>query len=147
MCIRDRDNTIKEKIDFLVGGLESLLKVIDEVDYHSRENIMNYLKTEKPQLYEKVKKMIISFEDIPGFPDQSLQLILREMKTESLAKVLKGAPREITDKIFSNMSTGAVSLLKEEIEYGRPLTEEQIEDERRKMIELVKNMEKEVQRV
>lgn len=137
------DNTIKEHIDFLVGGLDSLLKVLDEVDYHSRENILNYLKTEKPQLYEKVKKAIITFDDIPDFPNEALQLILREMKTENLAKVLRGAPREITDKIFSNMSTGAVSLLKEEIEYGRPLTEDQLEEERRKMIDIIKKLENE----
>ncbi|MFH1283142.1 MAG: tetratricopeptide repeat protein [bacterium] len=136
------DSTIKERIDFLVGGLDSLLKVLDEVDYHSRENILNYLKMEKPQLYEKVKKATISFDDIPNFPNQSLQIILRELKTESLAKALRGASREITDKVFTNMSTGAVSLLKEEIEYGRALTDDQIEDERRKIIEVIKNLER-----
>lgn len=137
------DKEIKEKIDFLVGGLGSLLKVLDEIDIETKNNIMSYLEQEKPELYEMVRKAILTFDDIPSFPDQALQIILREVKTESLAKALRNAPQEVVNKIFHNMSSGASALIKEEMEYGRPLTPEQIEDERKKILDIIRSLEKE----
>jgi flagellar motor switch protein FliG len=136
------DTEIKEKIDFLVGGLDSLLKVLDDVDMETKNNIMNYLEQEKPELHEMVKKSILSFEDIPVFPDPALQIIVRELKTESLARALRNAPQDIIQKFVSNMSSGAAALLKEEMEYGRPLTPEQIDDERKKILDTIKILER-----
>lgn len=136
------DKEIKEKIDYLVGGLDNLLQVLDEVDIDTKNNIMEYLEQEKPELYEMVKKATLSFDDIPNFPDQALQTILRELKTESFARAMRNAPQEVFNKIFNNMSSGASALLKEEMEYGRPLTQEQIEDERKKVLDIIKTLER-----
>ena len=50
------------------------------------------------------------------------------------------------DAISNNYTVnaqGAVTLLKEEMEFGRPVTDDQIEEERRKIIDMVKVMETE----
>jgi len=137
------DNEIKQKIDFLVGGIDQLLKVIEKIDRQTRDNILEYLKNEKPDLYEKVRKHIFLFEDVLNIPDQVLQVIIRELKIENIARALRNAPQEIVNKFFSNMSAGAVSLVKEEMEFGRPLTPEQIEEERDNIIATVKKLESE----
>jgi len=72
-----------------------------------------------------------------------MQLIIRELKTSSLAKALQGAPREIADKFFANMSVGAQAMLKEEMGLGRELVGEEIEEERKKIIDVVKRLENE----
>jgi flagellar motor switch protein FliG len=136
------DGQMKEKIDFVIGGLDHLLKVLDKVDSQTLDNILDYLKNEKPDLYEKVKKFIITFEDIPTFPDIAMQVVIRELKSESLARGLRNAPPDILEKFFTNMSVSAAAMLKEEMEYGRPATEEEINDERKKIVELVKTLEK-----
>ncbi|MFN3966216.1 MAG: FliG C-terminal domain-containing protein [Endomicrobiia bacterium] len=137
------DNEIKQKIDFLVGGIDQLLKVIEKVDRQTRENILEYLKNEKPDLYDKVRKHIFLFEDTLNMPDQALQVVIRELKIENIARALRNAPQEIVNKFFSNMSAGAVSLVKEEMEFGRPLTPEQIEEERDNIVATVKRLENE----
>jgi len=139
--IRSLDMEIKEKIDFLVGGLHSLLKVLDEVNSTSRDNILEYLKNERPRLYEKVRHYILMFDDIINFPDQAMQIIVRELRTENLAKALQGASPDITNKVFNNMSKGAMALLKEEMEFSRALTPDQITDERQKILNTVKSLE------
>jgi flagellar motor switch protein FliG len=137
------DNYIKEKIEFLIGGIFHLLEVLDQVDKVSQNNILDYLRNEKPELYEKVRKFIIMFEDIPEFPDQAMQVVIRELKTQDLARGLRNASPEIMNKFFANMSANATAILKEEMEYGRPLTEPEIEEERRKIMNTIKQMEKE----
>lgn len=137
MCI---DADIKEKIDFVIGGLDALLGVLEEVDGQTRENILEYLKVNRPAVYGKIRSAIISFDDIPAFSNQAMQIIIRELKVENMARSLRGASPEILNKFMENMSQGAAALLKEEMEYGAPVSSEQIDDERHKIVELIKRL-------
>ncbi|MBI4376896.1 MAG: tetratricopeptide repeat protein [Elusimicrobia bacterium] len=137
------DTDIKENVDFVVGGMERLTAMLDEVDVNTRNNILNYLKNEKPLIYEQVRKHILVFEDVVGFPDRDMQVIVRELKTESMARALQGASPEVINKFFSNMSQGASSLLKESMEYTSNLTPAQVDEERVKIMETIKVLDRE----
>ena len=137
------DNDVKENVDFVVGGIERLVSMLDESDSATRTNILNYLKNEKPLVYEAVRKHLLIFEDIAEFPDREMQAIVRELKTDMMAKALVGAPPEVLNKFFSSMSAGAASLLKETMEYSQGLSQNQIEDERTKVMDVIKTLEKE----
>jgi len=137
------DADIKESVDFVVGGMERLTQLLDEADTLTRANILQYLKNEKPEVYQRVRKFILTFEDVVTFPDRDMQTIVRELKTEAMAKSLQGAAPEVVNKFLSNMSTGAASLLKESIEYAQGLTPAQVEEERSKIMDVIKVLEKE----
>ncbi len=137
------DADIKESVDFVVGGMERLTQLLDEADTLTRANIMQYLKNEKPDVYQRVRKFILSFEDTVTFPDRDMQTIVRELKTESMAKALQGASPEVVNKFLTNMTSGAGSLLKESIEYAQGLTLSQVEEERSKIMDVIKVLEKE----
>lgn len=134
---------IKQKIDFVVGGLDKLVLILESSDRFARDNILEYLKNQKPAIFERIREHILLWEDFVNFPKQAMQVVVRELKNEQLAQALRGTSPELQQKFFENMSQGAVTLLKEEMEYGRPVTEDQIEEERRKIVDLVKGMEKE----
>jgi flagellar motor switch protein FliG len=137
------DNYVRERIDFLVGGIHHLIELLQKVDKTTRDNILEYLKNEKPDIYQKVRPQIFLFEDLLDIPDITLQTIIRELKPEDIARALRNAPQPLIDKFFKNMSEGAQALVKEEMDYGRPMTKEQIEEEQNKIIELIKKMEQE----
>lgn len=136
------DADIKENIDYVVGGVERLIQMLEEADPRSRSNILDYLQNDKPTVYEYVRKKILLFEDVARFPDREMQAVVRELKTDEMAKALQGAPPEVANKFFSNMSTGAASLVKEAMEYQKQLTDAQVEEERAKIMEHVKVLEK-----
>jgi flagellar motor switch protein FliG len=139
--VRALDKEIKEKIDYVVGGLHSLLKVLDDVDFKIRDNIMEYLKNQRPQLYEKVRRHVLMFEDLVNFSDAALQLVVRELRAETLARAMRDVSPALAEKIFNNMSKGAAALLKEEMEYSRPLSPDQMEEERQKIMAIVRKLE------
>jgi flagellar motor switch protein FliG len=134
---------IKQKIDFVVGGLDKLVGILENSDRMAQDNILEYLKNEKPAIYERVREQILMFEDIANFPKMAMQVVVRELKTEELARALRGAGPELQQKFYDNMSQGAVTLLKEEMEFGRPVTDDQINEERKKIVDFIKTMEKE----
>src|SRR5882724_452936 len=137
------DEYVKKKIDFVLGGIENLIKILNEADKATRENILDYLRNEKPQLYERVREEVILFEDILKFSDPAIQGIVKEIGTEQLSRAMRGAPPEYMNKFFTNMSAGAAALLKESMDYGRPLTPEQVEEERKNLMDLITKLEKE----
>ncbi|MBI5210304.1 MAG: tetratricopeptide repeat protein [Elusimicrobia bacterium] len=137
------DAEVKEKVDFVVGGIERLVAMLDEADTATRNNILNYLKNDKPSLYERVRKYILVFDDVVTFPDRDMQTIVRELKPENMARALQNAPPELVNKFFSNMSGGAGTLLREAMEYTSGLTQDKVEEERSKIIEMVKVLDKE----
>jgi flagellar motor switch protein FliG len=137
------DEYVKKKIDFVLGGVENLIKILNETDKATRENILEYLRNDKPALYERIREEVILFEDILKFPDAAIQGIVREVGTEQLSRALRGAPPDYMNKFFTNMSSGAAALLKESMDYGRPLTPDQIEEERKNLIDLVTKLDNE----
>lgn len=137
------DADIKENVDFVVGGMERLTTLLDEADTATRNNILNHLKNEKPLIYERVRKHILVFEDVAGFPDREMQVIVRELKTEDMAKALQDAPPEVVDKFLTNMSTGAASLLRESMEYAKGAAKPQVDEARAQIMDLIKVLEKE----
>lgn len=137
------DADIKENIDYVVGGIERLIQMLEEADPRTRANILDYLQNDKPAVFEYVRKQILIFEDVARFPDREMQVIVRGLKAEQMAKALHGAPPEVANKFFSNMSAGAASLVKEQMEYQRDLTAAQTEDERARIMDAIKLLEKE----
>lgn len=137
------DADVKENIDFVVGGIERLTRMLEEAEPATRENILESLKNERPVVYEHVRRAILLFEDIVDFPDREMQIVVRGLKTDSMARALQNAPPAVVEKFFKNMSPNAASLLKEAMEFNREVSPAQIEEERTKIMDHVKTMEKE----
>lgn len=117
--------------------------MLEETDEATRSNILEYLRNEKPAIYERVRRAVLTFDDIPNFPDREMQVIVRELKTEEMAKALHGASTEMMNKFLSNMSTGAAALLKEAVEYTTESAPAQVAEARKRIIGMIKKLENE----
>jgi len=137
------DKDIKENVDFVMGGIEQLSKMLEDADPQTRKNIIEYLKNQKPEIYEKIKQVILTFEDIVSFSDKDIQTIIRSVSNEDIARAIKNAPPEISEKFFKNMSAGAANNIKEIMEYSSELTPQQIDDSQMKILDAIKSLEAE----
>jgi len=137
------DKDIKENVDFVMGGIERLVKMLDDSDPATRKNIIEYLKTQKPDIYEKVKRIVLMFEDIVGFPDRDMQTIIRSLSNEDIAKAVAKADPAIANKFFSNMSQGAVNAIKEIMEYSGDISPAQQDESQMKILDAIKALEAE----
>ncbi|OGR56903.1 MAG: hypothetical protein A2X36_05265 [Elusimicrobia bacterium GWA2_69_24] len=105
--------TVKENLDFVAAGIERLAAMLEQADSTIRNDIIEYLKRERPSLYAKVRKHMLVFDDIVGFSDVDMRIAVRELRTELMARALQNASPELANKFFANMSAGAGSLLRE----------------------------------
>lgn len=135
------DKDVRENVDFVMGGIERLTKMLEDSDPSTRKNIIEYLKTQKPEIYEKVKRAVLMFEDIVNFPDRDMQTIIRGLSNEDIAKAVSKADPQIVNKFFTNMSQGAVNAIKEIMEYSGEVTPGQMDEAQMKILDTIKSLE------
>lgn len=75
-------------------------------------------------------RRIFNFNDLALLSDREIQLVLREIDINRLAQALKGAPDELLARVMSNMGSRGAELLKEEIEFTAPMTEDEVREAR-----------------
>lgn len=137
------DKDIRENVDFVMGGIDRMIKMLEEADPAIKKNILEYLKTQKPDIYEKIKKAILTFDDLPGYSEKDLQAIIRGVGPEDIAKALSKADPAMVEKFFSNMSQGAANAIKEIMEYSAGISAAQIDEAQSKILDFVKKLEAE----
>lgn len=104
-----------------LGGVEAVANIINQMDKSFEDDILGRVEEANPDLAERIRQLMFTFEDLLKLDDQNIQIILKEISNEEIRVALKGASDAIKDKIFKNMSERAASMLKEDIEAMGPV--------------------------
>lgn len=124
------------------GGVETVVKVLNQVDRGTEKTILEALEREEPQLAEEIKRRLFTFEDIVQLDDRAVMRVLREVDlNRDLPLALKVASEEVRRKIFKNMSKRAVETLQEEMSYLGPVRLRDVEEAQQKIVNIVRKLE------
>jgi len=123
--------TAAEILNFMGGTLEAEMM----------ENVRNY----DPELAQKIEDKMFVFENIMDIDDRGIQLILREVQSESLIVALKGANEELREKIFKNMSQRAAEMMREDLESKGPVRLSDVEANQKEILKIVRRLSDEGQ--
>ena len=146
--IREVERVLERKLSSMVtqdfttaGGIKAIVEVLNRVDRTTEKAIVETLEVDNPELAEEIKKLMFVFEDIVQIDDRSLQLVLRQVETKDLSLALKATPQEVADKVFTNMSTRAADMLREEIEFMGPVKIRDVEEAQQKVVSIIRVLE------
>ncbi len=124
-----------------VGGIDSIVEIINLVDRGTEKNIMETLDMDDPELAEIIKKKMFVFEDILTLDNRSIQRILREVDNHELAVALKGSNEEVKAAIFGNISQRLATMIAEDLEYMGPKRIKEIEEAQQKIVNIIRKLE------
>ncbi|MGM9974000.1 MAG: flagellar motor switch protein FliG [Clostridiaceae bacterium] len=148
MVIKEIEKVLESKLSSVVrlensilGGVESLVGILNEVDRQTEKNITEGLEREDAELAEKIKSSMFIFEDIVTLDDVSIQRILREVDAKDLVLALKGASEEVLDAIFRNQSKRASAALKEDMEFLGPVRLIDVEKTQQKIVSIIRRLD------
>lgn len=138
-----RDKLSRERRGALrsVGGVQSLVTILNNADRSTEGKIMEYLEQTQADIAESVKQLMFVFENMVSLDDRALQLIIRELDPDDLRLSLKGTPEEIKATFFKNMSERAVDVLKEDLEMMGPVKLRDVEAARRRVVAVVHRLD------
>lgn len=124
-----------------VGGVQSLVDIINRSDRATERSILEGLEATDPELAERVRAQMFVFEDIVKLDDKSVQQILREVDTVDLATALKNAKDEVKEKVTANLSSNAAQALAEEIDLLGKVRIKQVEESQAKIVSTIRALE------
>ncbi len=124
-----------------VGGVKSLVEILNAADRGTEKNIIDELEKDQPELAEQIRASLFVFEDIVTLDRAAIQRVLREVSNEDLALALKGASGEVSGMIFGNISKRAAETLKEDIEFLGPVRLSAVEEAQKKIVGHVRRLE------
>jgi flagellar motor switch protein FliG len=93
--------------------MAALLRGLERTE---RMDMLGILEQSDAELAGRIKSMLYQFEDVLRMQNLSVQKLLTQIDTKSLAQALSGAAPELREKILSNLSKRAQESLKEEID-------------------------------
>jgi len=99
------------------------------------------LAQQDPDLVEEIRRLMFVFEDITKFSDRDIQTVLKNVESSQWAMALKGASEELKEKILSNMSKRASTLLSEEMEYLGPVRASSVEQVQQQIVDIIRRLE------
>lgn len=124
-----------------LGGVDTLVSILNQVDRTTEKNITESLEIEDPELADKVKSSMFVFEDILTIEDVYIQRILREVEIKELAMALKGCSNEVAEAIFRNQSKRAAASLKEDMEFLGPVRLIDVEKAQQQIVNLIRRLD------
>ncbi len=126
-----------------VGGVEFLVQLLNQVDRSAEKAIMAQLQEINPELAEQVQAQMFVFEDLVLLDNRSLELVLREVDKKDLLLALRGAPEEVREVIFRNMSKRAAQMMQEDLAVMGPVRLRTVEEAQKKIVKVVRQLEQE----
>lgn len=124
-----------------VGGVKSLVEVLNWVDRTTEKTILESLSENSPELADEVKKLMFVFEDVIMLDDSAIQKVLREVDGKELALALKGVGEEVQNRIYKNMSERASTMLKEDMEFMGPVRLRNVEEAQQRIVGIIRRLE------
>jgi flagellar motor switch protein FliG len=85
------------------------------------------------------------FQNIVDIDDRGIQLLMREVQSESLIIALKGASEALREKILSNMSQRAAEILRDDLEAKGPVRLSEVEAQQKEILKIVRRLSDEGQ--
>jgi flagellar motor switch protein FliG len=126
-----------------MGGPEKAAEILSHAGRELEDELLTEIEDENAALAEEIRKYLFTFEDFLKVDDFAIQTILREISTDDLKLALKGAPPELREKFFRNMSKRAADLIKEELEMMGPVRIAEVEKAQMNIIRVAKKLEQE----
>jgi flagellar motor switch protein FliG len=126
------------------GGVKTAAEILNYLG-STQEAVLESVRTHDAELAQKIMDEMFVFEDILEVDDRGIQLVLREVQSESLIVALKGASEEMREKVFKNMSQRAAEMLREDLESKGPVKLSEVESEQKEILKVVRRLSDEGQ--
>ena len=129
----------------LMGGVRHAAEILNFVGSNAETAVIDNVREYDPELAQKILDEMFVFENLLDIDDRGIQSILREVQSDSLIIALKGAPPELREKIFKNMSSRAAEMLREDLEARGPVRLSEVEAEQKEILKTVRRLAEEGQ--
>ena len=123
-----------------MGGVRAAAEILNFLSGENEASVMGNLKNYDGDMAQKIMDEMFVFDNIMDIDDRGIQVMLREVQSESLIVALKGASQELREKIFKNMSQRAAEMMREDLESKGPVRLSEVEAQQKEILQVVRRL-------
>lgn len=146
--IREVEKVLESKVSTMmnqdyasVGGVDSIVEILNAVDRGTEKNILETLEVEDVSLADEIRNKMFVFEDIIKLDDRSIQRVLRDVDNSTLAVALKGSNEQVKEVVLRNVSKRLAEMVLEEIQFMGPVRIRDVEEAQQKIVAIIRKLE------
>jgi flagellar motor switch protein FliG len=128
-----------------MGGIKVAAEIMNYMSGENEATLMEGLKSYDDDMAQKIMDEMFVFDNIMDIDDKGIQVMLREVQSETLIVALKGTTEEMREKIFKNMSSRAAEMMKEDLESKGPVKLSEVEAQQKQILQIVRRLSDEGQ--
>ena len=123
-----------------MGGVRAAAEILNFMPGTAEASIIENVKTFDADLAQKIVDEMFVWENLLTLDDKSIQVMLKEIQSESLILALKGSSQELREKVFGNMSQRAGEMLREDLEAKGMVRVSDVEAQQKEILKLVRKL-------
>ncbi|MDR2787354.1 MAG: flagellar motor switch protein FliG [Candidatus Accumulibacter sp.] len=123
-----------------MGGVRTVAEILNYMGSANETTVIDSIREYDPDLAQRILDEMFVFENLLDIDDRSIQLLLREIQSDSLILAMKGASETLREKIFKNMSQRAAEMLREDLESRGPVRVSEVENEQKEILKIVRRL-------
>jgi flagellar motor switch protein FliG len=127
------------------GGVDAAAEILNYLGGTVEASVSAHLREADPELAQQIQDKMFVFENLVDLDDRAIQLLLREVQSETLVVALKGTSEELRQKVFKNMSQRAAEMLRDDLDAKGPVRLSEVEAEQREILRIVRRLAEEGQ--
>ena len=128
-----------------MGGVKTAAEIINMMGTQIESSVIESIRGFDADLAQKIMDKMFTFEDLLKLDGKSIQLVLKEVASESLVIALKGATSELRELILANMSSRAAEGLRDDLESRGPVRLSEVEAQQKEILKIVRRLSDEGQ--
>jgi len=128
-----------------LGGVKAAAEIINLMGTSLEASVIDSIRENDGDLAQKIMDKMFTFEDLLKLDNKAVQLVLKEVSSDTLVIALKGASAELKEKILANMSSRAAESLREDLETRGPVRLSEVEAQQKDILKLVRRLSDEGQ--
>ncbi|MES2183544.1 MAG: flagellar motor switch protein FliG [Pseudomonadota bacterium] len=123
-----------------LGGVKTAAEIVNLLGTAVEGPLLDAIRGYDADLAQKIMDKMFVFDDVGKLDDKSIQLVLKEVASETLVVALKGATPELREKFLANMSTRASESMREDLESRGPMRLSEVEAQQKEILKAVRRL-------
>ncbi len=125
-----------------IDGIQSLAYILNHMERNHENDILSSLGKQTPDMVEKVKEHLYTFEELAILSNQEIRLLISHLDdNEILAIALRGAPTDLRLHFFNSMSQNRASDIIDEMEYHSPVPVREVNEARSYIVNVARGLD------
>jgi hypothetical protein len=135
------EETIKNRLDYVIGGERRLVSLLDMADEEVRDRVLKQVAQKDSAAANRIKGQMKDLETLlRELPQSGMPVVYRNVDTTLFAQVLKTLPDDIRSRATASLSAGAAERLQQEMDLSRPLSAARLKKEKQEITLAIRRM-------